>query len=93
MKITAKTLPTTVEVDISIEDMIAKLKEYCGVLNPDGSFKYEIEDNKIIKYEDVSCIGEPQYLSQVVTSDPAVVEMYSAILSYEKAYNSYNKKG
>lgn len=93
MKITAKTLPTTVEVDISIEDMIAKLKEYCGVLNPDGRFEYEIKDNKIIKHVDVSYHGSPQYVSQVVTSDPAVVEMYSAILAYEKAYNSYNKKG
>ena len=84
MKINATTT-THMEVSVSMEEIISRLKEECGVReNPDNY--YTVEDGKIIKNEDISYHGSPLYRKTVISDNPNVVAMYESILNFERAY-------
>lgn len=87
MKMMAKTIPENVEVDVSMEEIIKRMKEECGV-REDHDCYYSVEDNKLYKHTDTSYHGALRYEDTVVSDDPNVIIMYEAVISFEKAYKN-----
>lgn len=87
MRMTAQTIPRTVEVDVSMEEIIECLKEKCGVRESHDCY-YSVSDNKLYKHTDVSYHGSPVYEDTLVSEDPNVIIMYESIVNFEKAYKN-----
>ena len=87
MRVTAQTVPVNVDVTLSMEDVIAALKAECGVRSNNNDDSYYVVENHILyKFTDVSYHGSPRYEKSMISDDENVVDMYEAIIAFEKAY-------
>ena len=85
IEVVAQTVPTKVNVTVTIPNLIAALKAECGVYDAHERY-YTVENGVLYKFTDTSYHGSPRYEKKAVTDDPNVVDMYQAVIAYEAAY-------
>lgn len=88
LKVTAYTVPTPVEVNLTIPSMIEALKNSFH-FNDDYDSYVEVEKGSLYRFTDISGRGEHYNHKELISDDPNVVEMYKSLMAFEKAYKAY----